>query len=44
MEKFDYVLRGHDIADNFSEMCLKAKENKIKLIYSKLNEKLKFYM
>lgn len=27
--KYNFGLRGHDIADNFSDMCLKAKENNI---------------
>ena len=30
MGKISYGLRGHDIADNFSDMCIKAKENGIK--------------
>ncbi len=32
MKKYKFGLRGHDIADNFLEMCLKAKENKIDIL------------
>lgn len=32
MYKYKYGLRGHDIADNFSDMCKKAKEYKIDVL------------